>query len=72
MICTTAASAQAAEKALARAMADTQLAWGPCPPFIPEGCEIAVLHGDPAKNNGTVPTRDGPGIVRIGFVRLGT
>jgi quercetin dioxygenase-like cupin family protein len=54
MLCTTAASAQTPEKALALAMADTQLAWGPCPPFIPEGCEIAVLHGDPAKNNADI------------------
>lgn len=22
-----------------------------CPPFIPEGCMITVLHGDPAKGN---------------------
>lgn len=30
---------------------DKSLQWGPCPAFIGEGCEIAVLHGDPAKNN---------------------
>ena len=30
---------------------DRQLKWGPCPPFLPKGCGIAVLHGDPAKNN---------------------
>ena len=30
---------------------DAQLKWGPCPPFLPEGCAIAVLHGDPAKDN---------------------
>lgn len=30
---------------------DTQLKWGPCPPFLPQGCGLAVLHGDPAKNN---------------------
>ena len=30
---------------------DPQLKWGPCPPFLPEGCGIAVLHGDPAKDN---------------------
>ena len=30
---------------------DAQLAWGPCPPFLPKGCGIAVLHGDPAKDN---------------------
>jgi len=29
---------------------DESLTWGPCPPFLPEGCGIAVLHGDPAKN----------------------
>lgn len=25
------------------------LQWGPCPPFMPEGCGIAVLHGDMSK-----------------------
>lgn len=30
------------------------LAWGPCPDFMPAGCEIAVLHGDPAKPNADV------------------
>lgn len=30
---------------------DADIQWGPCPPFMPEGCGIAVLHGDPAKNN---------------------
>ncbi|MDX1518281.1 MAG: cupin domain-containing protein [Woeseiaceae bacterium] len=30
---------------------DPNLAWGPCPDFMPAGCEIAVLHGDPAKPN---------------------
>lgn len=30
---------------------DTNLEWGPCPEFMPEGCEIAVVHGDPAKPN---------------------
>lgn len=41
----------AAEPALAHTIKDPQLQWGPCPPFIPKGCEIAVLHGDPAKPN---------------------
>lgn len=27
------------------------LQWGPCPEFMPAGCEIAVLHGDPAQPN---------------------
>lgn len=30
------------------------LAWSPCPPFMPEGCAIAVLHGDPAKPNADI------------------
>ena len=30
---------------------DASLKWGPCPAFIGSGCEIAVLHGDPAKDN---------------------
>jgi quercetin dioxygenase-like cupin family protein len=42
------------EVALASTFKDAQLKWGPCPPFIPKGCEIAVLHGDPAKANADV------------------
>jgi quercetin dioxygenase-like cupin family protein len=34
--------------------ADAPLKWGPCPPIFPAGCEIAVLHGDPAKPNADV------------------
>jgi len=30
---------------------DADLKWGPCPPFMPTGCAIAVLHGDPSKKN---------------------
>ena len=30
------------------------LQWGPCPPFMPEGCELAVLQGDPAGLNADV------------------
>lgn len=41
----------AAEPALARAWDDPKLQWGPCPDFLPKGCGIAVLHGDPAKPN---------------------
>lgn len=33
---------------------DPALEWGPCPDFMPEGCAIAVLHGDPAKDNADV------------------
>jgi mannose-6-phosphate isomerase-like protein (cupin superfamily) len=41
----------APEQALARTARDADLKWGPCPPFLPKGCAIAVLHGDPAKDN---------------------
>ena len=30
------------------------LQWGPCPPFMPEGCGIALLHGDMSKPNADV------------------
>ena len=39
------------EQALTQTADDVQLKWGPCPPFLPNGCAIAVLHGDPAKDN---------------------
>jgi quercetin dioxygenase-like cupin family protein len=42
---------QADEPAVAFTANAEALEWGPCPAFIPEGCQIAVLHGDPAKNN---------------------
>jgi mannose-6-phosphate isomerase-like protein (cupin superfamily) len=45
------AEAPAPESALAFTFEDTVLKWGPCPPFLPKGCGIAVLHGDPAKDN---------------------
>ncbi|MDP2321312.1 MAG: cupin domain-containing protein [Acidobacteriota bacterium] len=45
------AQAPAQEQAVTRTASDAQLTWGPCPPFLPKGCGIAVLHGDPAKDN---------------------
>jgi mannose-6-phosphate isomerase-like protein (cupin superfamily) len=30
---------------------DKSLEWGPCPAFLGKECKIAVLHGDPAKEN---------------------
>jgi hypothetical protein len=30
---------------------DKAIQWMPCPGFLPKGCEIGVLHGDPAKPN---------------------
>jgi quercetin dioxygenase-like cupin family protein len=41
----------AGEPALTWTATDSTLQWGPCPPFLPTGCGIAVLHGDPAKDN---------------------
>jgi quercetin dioxygenase-like cupin family protein len=45
------AQAPVSEQALTQTADDVQLKWGPCPPFLPNGCAIAVLHGDPAKDN---------------------
>ena len=39
------------EPALTQTAADSQLKWGQCPPFMPKGCALAVLHGDPSKDN---------------------
>lgn len=30
---------------------DKALEWGPCPDFLPKGCAIAVLQGDPGQPN---------------------
>src|SRR5262245_53450340 len=46
--------ALATEPVLAFTHTDARLKWGPCPDFIPSGCEIAVLHGDPAKANADI------------------
>lgn len=46
--------AKSADPALATTFNDASLKWGPCPPFIPAGCQIAVLHGDPGKANSDI------------------
>jgi quercetin dioxygenase-like cupin family protein len=46
--------AVAAEEALALTAADAKLQWGGCPAFLPKGCQLAVMHGDPAKDNADV------------------
>ncbi len=56
-----AAQESASESALAYTFKDPQLKWGPCPPFLPKGCEIAVLHGDPSKPNVDVFFKVPPG-----------
>lgn len=45
------AQAPGRDEALALTADEATLQWGPCPPFLPAGCAIAVLHGDPAKEN---------------------
>ena len=47
-------AADAAEPALAISAASPDLAWGPCPPNFPAGCEIAALHGDLAGVNADI------------------
>ena len=49
-----AAPASGQEPSLVWTAKDPQVKWGPCPPFLPKGCGIAVLHGDPAKNNADI------------------
>jgi mannose-6-phosphate isomerase-like protein (cupin superfamily) len=58
-----AATAAAAETPLAVSAGDPALAWGACPPIFPAGCEIGVLHGDPARPNADVFLRVGAGQV---------
>lgn len=46
---------RAAENAApTRAFDDPALAWSDCPAFMPRGCGIAVVHGDPAGDNADV------------------
>ena len=42
------------EQPVTRTAQDPQLQWGPCPAFMPAGCGLSVLHGDPAKPNADV------------------
>ena len=43
-----------AQPALAHTTGSAALQWGPCPAFLPAGCQLAVLHGDPAAPNADV------------------
>lgn len=47
-------SVRADESAVHARATDAKLHWGPCPPVFPKGCEIAVLHGDPTRDNADV------------------
>jgi quercetin dioxygenase-like cupin family protein len=46
-----AAEAPVQQRALTWTVDAGALDWGPCPEFLPSGCAIAVLHGDPAQDN---------------------
>lgn len=56
LFCCGIAAAQDAPETVAPAKTfkDASLQWGGCPPFLPEGCGIAVLHGDPAQPNADI------------------
>lgn len=47
----------AADKPVVKTVNDKDLKWGPCPEIFPKGCEIGVLHGDPAKKGTDVYLR---------------
>jgi quercetin dioxygenase-like cupin family protein len=40
--------------AIAVSFDDPAIEWGGCPEFMPEGCRIAVLHGDPSQPNADI------------------
>jgi quercetin dioxygenase-like cupin family protein len=48
------AQGAAADQPIARSADDAALVWGPCPDFMPAGCALTVLHGDPAGTNADV------------------
>lgn len=52
-----ASAAAAAETPLAIRPDSPALKWGPCPPPFAAGCQIAVLHGDPARPNSDILLR---------------
>lgn len=43
-----------AQPAIVRTADDEGQQWGPCPAFLPAGCGIAVLHGDPSQPNADI------------------
>jgi len=42
------------EGAFTRTADSTAVEWGPCPEFMPAGCALAVLQGNPAERNADV------------------
>lgn len=49
-----AARAAAPDQPIARTPSDATLAWSACPAFMPAGCVVSVLHGEPTKPNADV------------------
>ena len=47
-------SALASERATKWTIDDPALEWGPCPEFMPDGCGLAVLQGNPVEANADV------------------
>lgn len=39
------------DQAFVRDYESAEIEWGPCPAFMPDSCGLAVLQGDPKKNN---------------------
>lgn len=39
------------ETSIAVNIHDSNMEWGKCPEFIPSGCKVAILQGDPTSNN---------------------
>ncbi|MCM4158908.1 DUF4437 domain-containing protein [Antarcticibacterium flavum] len=42
------------ENAIVKVHDRKDIEWSPCPDFMPQGCNIAVLHGDPSKKNSDI------------------
>jgi hypothetical protein len=44
----------AKKQSISASMDDEDIEWGSCPPFFPDECLIAVLHGEPGKTNADI------------------
>jgi len=42
------------ENSISFTKSDSNLEWAPCPDFMPEGCNVAVLHGNPSEKNADI------------------
>lgn len=59
--CTALGADQALEEVTTYSHDSADLVWGPCPDFMPDGCEIAMLRGDPAQANADLFFKVPPG-----------